>query len=297
MKLSYLGPPNTYSEKAAQMVAAQIKADVEVVPMSSVEAVARSLISESSDRAAFGVMPYYNYLEGLVQECVDLVYEYRLNMVGAQRVPIELCLGTHPDNTEFENVYSHAKALAQCSEYLWQHFPKCHEVAVSSTAESAAIVKENKSGLSIASLEALNYHGLKIIAQNIGNKRHGRVNFTDFYLLSRGEDENYDETRQYLTMIAITPQVDRSGLLAEILGQVAYHELNNAKIHSRPAIDEVSMDVEPQMFYLELMAHRNDPDFIRCIDSLRYRLTPKGKDTEVVRVLGSYIRPRMPDEE
>ena len=75
--------------------------------------------------------------------------------------------------------------------------------------------------------------------------------------------------------------------------QIAYYGLNNAKIHSRPALDNVEMDLEPQMFYLEIMNHKDSEDFKRCIDSLKYKLTPKRKDVEVVRVLGSYERPKL----
>ena len=90
-------------------------------------------------------------------------------------------------------------------------------------------------------------------------------------------------------MIAITPHFDQAGLLAGILQQVSFHGLNNAKIHSRPAIDDVPIrGMEPQMFYLEIMCRMDNPDFRRCIDSLRYKLGPGGKRAEVVRILGSY---------
>jgi len=93
-------------------------------------------------------------------------------------------------------------------------------------------------------------------------------------------------------MVAITPHVDRSGLLAQILQHVAFFGINNAKIHSRPAIDFVAIDIDPQMFYLEMMTHESSPAFRKCVDSLTFALTPEGRDVEVVRVLGSYRRPR-----
>jgi prephenate dehydratase len=178
--------------------------------------------------------------------------------------------------------------------------------------------------LAIAGCEALRANNLEILAENIGNKRHGRINFTDFHLVAANDvdilkntmefskkssdrarnysnnaqkndclQSNCNPAKQYLTMIAVTPQVDRSGLLAEILNQVAYYNLNSAKIHSRPALDDISTDLDPQMFYLELMCHKSDPDFIHCIHAIRYRLTPKGRDIEVVRILGSYPRPNL----
>ena len=90
-------------------------------------------------------------------------------------------------------------------------------------------------------------------------------------------------------MVAITPQEDRPGLLAEILQIVANHNLNNAKIHSRPALDNVAMnEIEPQMFYLEIMAHERQENFNTCIEALKSMLVTS---TGVVRILGSYGMP------
>lgn len=88
-------------------------------------------------------------------------------------------------------------------------------------------------------------------------------------------------------MVAVTPHVDRPGLLAEILLQISYYGLNNYKLHSRPAIDDVKLkDYEPIMFYIEIMCHQEDDNFKRCIEAIRYKLTFKNK--EIVRILGSY---------
>ena len=289
-KISYLGPKNTYTGQATRMLAERIEEETELVDLVSLEAVARSVALHEAD---MGVMAYYNYLEGLVQECLDLIYENDLRIIGMQRLPIVLSLGAHKENTNKGEVYSHPKALAQCSEWLWLHCKDSKQIPTTSTAAAAQKVTEAKSGLAIASSEALKEYGLEVVAEDIGNKKHGRTNFTDFYLASRENGQEYDKTKRYFTMVAITPHVDKPGLLAEILQQVAYHNLNNAKIHSRPALDDVAIEgLEPQMFYLEITDHQDSIDMRRCVDSLRYKLTPKGRDIEVVRVLGSYERPR-----
>ncbi len=294
MKVHYLGPRCTFSELAAVRLANRLGVPAEMVPLSSMEAVAHSLSGppQECDDHLFAVLPYYNYLEGLVQETLDLIYEHRMVIVGAQRVRIEWALGTPECGAHADRIYSHPKGLAQCSQYLWEHYPDAEMMSVASTAEGARIVCEAKAGLAVAGRQALVDCGLEIVAENIGNRRHGHSNFTDFYLLAKTEAAAIDPPEDNLTMIVVTPYADRPGLLAEILSQVAYHNLNNAKIHSRPAIDDVITDIEPQMFYLEIACHRNNPDFLRCIESIRYRLTPKEKEAEVLRVLGSYRRPR-----
>jgi len=289
MKISYLGPENTFTEQATKMFAERIREETELVDLVSPEAVARSVASNEVD---MGVMAYYNYREGFVQECLDLIYENDLKINGMHRLPIVWSLGAHRENSNESEMYSHPMAFAQCSEWLWRHYRDSKQIPDTSTAAAAQKVAEVKSGLAIASSEALEKCGLELVAEDIGNKKHGRTNFTDFYLVSKENRQECDEAKRYLTMIAITFHVDRPGLLAEVLQQIAYYNLNNAKIHSRPALDSVAIDdLEPQMFYLEIMDHQDSDDLRKCMDSLRYKLTPKGRDIETVRVLGSYERP------
>ena len=295
IKIAYLGPRYTYSELATKRLADRLKMAVEYCPQLSVQAVAKSF--ETEPRSDFAVLPYYNYLDGLVQGCLDLIYDNDLTIVGSQRVPIELSLAAvNTANTE-KFIYSHAKALAQCSDYLWSQYPDYKQIAVSSTSEGLRVIKSKNGGLAIANANAISSFNLTNIATNIGNEKHGRRNFTDFYLLSNGCKDTLLTSENSLTMIAVTPHVDRPGLLSEILAQVAYYNLNNAKIHSRPAIDRVDVRSEPQMFYLEVVADKDDDAFRRCIDALRFRLTPQGSSVEVVRVLGTYPRPNFDDDD
>jgi prephenate dehydratase len=286
-KITYLGPKNTYTEQAAKMLAQKIGEKTELREQVSLEAVAKSVASGEAD---MGVMAYYNYLRGLVQECLDLIYENNLKIIKMQRLPIILSIGAHRENTCESEVYSHPKALAQSSQWLWNNYKECRQIPMTSTAAAAQKVAELRSGLAIASTAALKSNRLKLIAENIGNKKNGRTNFTDFYLVARENENKYNDAKKYLTMVAITPHADKPGLLAEILQQVAYYGLNNAKIHSRPALDDVAIDdFEPQMFYLEIMGHQSSDNLKRCIDSLKYKLTRR----DTVRVLGSYERPEI----
>jgi prephenate dehydratase len=290
MKIAYLGPERTNSEKAAFNLGSRLASSCELVPCVAIQGVAQAL---GKNGVSFGVMPYYNYLEGLVQQTLDIIYDHNFFIHDVCRMPITHCLGAYPGSKENDQIYSISVALGQCTDYLSSHYPSARQVTVSSTAEGARIVAEKKSGLAVSNREALEYYGLDILADDIGNRRHGKANFTDFYLVSTEQAADYDPDEEYFTMVAVTPHIDRSGLLAQILQHVAFFEINNAKIHSRPAIDFVAMDLDPQMFYIEMMAHQSSPDFCKCIETLTYAMTPKGKDVEVVKILGSYRRPRI----
>lgn len=182
MRISYLGPGKTYSEKAAQMFAAKIRGNAEIVPKASLDAVARSLVKCDADLA---VMAYHNALAGVVKESAALIEGNSLRIVGVQRIHIEHSLGAYQGSADYSKVYSHRMALAQCSDYLCENYPESWQIHVPSTAAGAVKVKEAMSGLAIAHIGALCENGLEIIAMDIGNKVHGKRNFTDFYLLSK----------------------------------------------------------------------------------------------------------------
>ncbi|MBN1266283.1 MAG: hypothetical protein JXA25_12375 [Anaerolineales bacterium] len=285
MKLFYLGPENTYSHSAAKKSATAITPPPELVPRLPLETVVSSLVLSGSE-PALALVPYYNYLEGLVQETLDLIYENEIYIVGSQRLPVRLCLGGFSPEAP-EAVYSHPKALAQCSQYLHKHFPDIPLITTASTTAAAEKVAASGSGMAIASQAALETNGIPILAEDIGNTKYGVSNFTDFFLVSK-KSQPLSPPESHLTMVAITPHVDRIGLLQDILLQIAYFDINLAKIHSRPAIDRVeNAGDEPQMFYLEMVCGQNQERFTRCVDTLQYKFSQPG-GLDAVRVLGSY---------
>ncbi len=283
--IAYLGPKGSYSESAAKQVAAD--GDI-LLPLKPIEEVVESFLSEAADIC---ILPHYNSITGPVQPHLDLAFLNNLHIVGAKKVQIELCIGGYPGNEEYSEIYSHQKAFQQCTKYIRSNYPKSQTVEVASTSEAADTVRRKKSGLAIASIDALtNGEPLEVIARDIGNVPVAK-NYTRFFVVSRDEaDELPDNRKPYLTMIAVTPHIDRIGLLSDILLQIRYHGINMIDIHSRPALDEVCLNNngEPKMFYIELAGHRTSENFIRAMEIIRWGLTPEGEHPEIVRVLGSY---------
>src|SRR3989344_1135561 len=131
--IHYLGPANTFTERAAEIFESKLMVcgGVTLRQEASIHQVAASV-----DENNYGVMAYYNYLEGLVQECLDLIYERDLQIIAMHRLPIVLSLGSTPEGG-IQEVYSHPKALAQCSDYLAKHYPDTRQIAEASTAAAA----------------------------------------------------------------------------------------------------------------------------------------------------------------
>jgi len=287
-KISYLGPKGTYTEEPALVL--QRKTGGFLSPELTATLVAKKVASGESD---LGVLAYYNLLEGLVQENLDLIYENNLYIIDITRVPIVHSAGVYKESNENNFVYSHPKALAQCSDWITKNQLKCEETA--STAKAAEKVNELKCGIAIAKKSALEKNELEIIAEDIGNITTKGKNYTDMYIVSKKRDEKYLHGIKYSTMIAITPHTNEAGLLArKILMPIYWDGVNVEKIHSRPSLADItSSNCESQMFYLELNGHIQDKNLIEAVSKIKRNLKPNKADIEIVRILGSYKKPSI----
>jgi prephenate dehydratase len=343
--IHYLGPVGTFSEQAAQMLGNDLLAMMPEMADCSCSFVPQPMLSRVitaiDSPNAFAVVPYYNLFEGLIQETLDLIVEHQLEVLAARQIPIRFAIGGFMPNTpnaEVPNVevpvFSHPKALAQCSVFLEEHFPAamCHET--SSTSQAVQNVADKKFGLAIARRETLESQVVPVLHDDIGNRQYSRKNCTEFLLVgqktatgnksqqsdkvgvsghpkdkvgcrspsgnvgdSRLESDSASPVRATRTLIAIIPVTDRVGLLADILGQIAFFGINLLKIHSRPALTDANGPA-PQMFYIETDIAADSPELRLCIETLDMRLAKQGDYDDlsrhgdrhkVVRVLGTYI--------
>ncbi len=292
-ELHYLGPAETFAEQAAKTLERTLGDRFDLIPKRSLEE-----LIENVDDSTFAVVPYYNLYEGLVQETLDLITENGRHIAAAQRISVKFAIGRFPGTSPDADdvVYSHPKAIPQCSVFLSQHFRYIRRQEVLSTAEATRVVVEKRSGLAIARREALQKAGLEIIADDIGNRQYGRTNFTEFLLVTGNGSVPFkplETVSKSRTMIAVIPTSDRVGLLADILGQISFFGINLLKIHSRPGLIEPVNDVpiahDPQMFYLEMETPTVWRIFELCMETLNLRLSRTGESSDhCVRVLGTY---------
>ena len=137
---------------------------------------------------------------------------------------------------------SHPQALAQCSGWLARHVPNALQLATTSTAEAARMVKGSRFRAAIASPSLHQEGELTALAYPIND---AAGNCTRFLFLQRGERRQQGD----VASLAFSLHRNAPGALLEALAAVADLGLNMSRIESRPSKRELGeyvffLDVE-----------------------------------------------------
>lgn len=284
-ELSYLGPIGTFSEAAAAEARKVLHAgDANLCAANGIPATA---VRANSDGIA-AVLPYYNLLEGVVQESLDGIARNELSIVGLIRLPIVFWAGCSAETADVEVIKSHPKALGQSSEFISTQYPEAKIIPTSSTASAAEAAKKEPGSLAIASRKAIEEADLVVVSEDAGNRRYGKQNFTDFLIVANDADvANSSASKWQHTLLLIAPETDEPGLLAGILNNLAWQGLSLAKLHSRPSpVGSEHGEGEPQAFYIEINCNPADPRLLRAVDAIEGRF--RNVESATVRILGGF---------
>lgn len=133
-----------------------------------------------------------------------------------------------------QRIYTHPQAFGQCEIFLGTYLKGIERIDVSSTSRAAELVKQDKTGTSvaIASKLAAEIHGLDILAKSIEDRDDNK---TRFLVLRKGVDklENHNATPTK-SLISFTIDHGIPGALADVLGCFQRNKLNLTSINSRP---------------------------------------------------------------
>jgi chorismate mutase/prephenate dehydratase len=225
-KIAFLGPEGTYSYQAALNIFPK-KSNLAAYPT-----ITKIFEAVHNGKIGFGLVPAENSSEGIIQETLDNLINYPLSVIGSYDLDIHHCLLARTQNrAKIRTIKSHLQPLAQCRNWLAKNFP--HAILESTSSSTQAILSTDDPTVAfIASREAARKYGLKILAENIEDKKH---NTTQFYLLSKAEQPAISQklkARRTLILIAV---YDRPGVLRDILDSFANRKINLTKLHSRPS--------------------------------------------------------------
>ncbi|MBO5879899.1 MAG: chorismate mutase [Clostridia bacterium] len=178
------------------------------------------------------VLPIENSYNGDVGQVCDLLFSGSLyvNAVTELAVTHDLVCLPDADISDIKEVISHPQAIAQCSNFIREHNFIAREYV--NTALAAEYVKNcnDKSIAAIASAEAAQIFGLKVIAREINTSK---TNTTKFVILSRAESRHSSSEMGVHTMLLFTVR-NEAGALAKAIDIIGKHGFNMRTLRSRP---------------------------------------------------------------
>lgn len=181
-EIVFLGPEGSYSHRVAVEIGKKLN-NYKLLPKENFLSIHKYIVE---NKEAVAVLPFENSITSNVYENVEFIFDNAPNIIDDFYLPIKLNLiGKKECNFYNENtIYSHPKALKQCSNFIEN--TKSKAVAVASTSKAQEIIlKQNSSCFAIAG-EVIS-DSLEIKLENIGNFSNNK---TRFIIATMGEIEN-----------------------------------------------------------------------------------------------------------
>ncbi len=277
IKTAIQGIEGSYSSLAAQKFFEKEDADLEFISKQTFEDVVRAVENGEAD---YAMLPIENTTSGGINEVYDALLHTTLYIVGEEKFHVKHCLVATQETpiNRIKKIYAHVQAVAQCSKFL-ATLPHVKIDYYPDTALSVQKVKDldNPEFAAIASEEAANIFGLKIIRTNIANQQE---NYTRFLIAARKPIDVDLRIPCKTSLVMATDQ--KPGSLVDALLVFRKHNVNLTKLESRPILG----NPWEEMFYLDFEGNVKDQNIQEMLDSL-------GRYTRFFKVLGSYVSPDL----
>ncbi len=278
IRVAIQGIEGSYSYLTAKKFFSDYEDSIEFVGQERFEEVAKAVETGDAD---YALLPIENTTSGGINEVYDILLHTTLSIIGEEKYKIEHCL-CGIENTPIEKIktiYAHYQAAAQCSEFL----AGLKNVKLQYFADTAMSVKKihdekNKYKAAIASKEAAEVFGVKILKRNIANQPD---NFTRFLICARKPITIDKRVPSKTSLVMATAHT--AGALVEGLMIFRKYNINLTKLESRPIIG----NPWEEMFYLDFEGNMSDKKVQKALEEI----TPF---TRFLKVLGSYPSKDLP---
>jgi len=253
-KIYFQGSFGAYSHLAAL----EIDPKAEIIPCKTFDECFLKAISEKDSKI---IIPESNRITGNIG-IEYLIFKYRLNIYSEHFQKIEHNLLGQPGSklSDIKDVYSHAQALSQCSNFIKKNNLVEHIRA--DTAGSAEAISKNKikNEAAIASTISAKIYNLKILASNIENENG---NVTRFFVMGKAVSQPEYGKNKYITSFLFKLK-SKPAALYQSLGGFAINGVNLTKLQSYP--EKNSFD---SFFFLcDLDGHIEDPKVQKSLEEL-----------------------------
>lgn len=254
MKILYQGSPGAYSHLAAK----ELYPDAEIISCKTFD---ECFVRAEEDKNFRIIIPESNRITGNIG-IEYLIFKHRLNIYAEHFHKVEHNLLSIPGAKlkDIKNVYSHAQALSQCSEFIKKN--KINENVRADTAGSAALISnnKNKNDAAIASKLSAEIYKLDIIASNIENEKG---NVTRFLIMGKNVFQPEFENHNYITSFLFKLK-SKPAALYQSLGGFAINGVNLTKLQSYPEKNSFSS----YFFLCDLDGHIEDPKVKKSLEEL-----------------------------
>lgn len=225
MRVAYAGTEGAFAHLASMKLFPTAKK----ISYGDFEAAYRAVENGECDAA---VLPIENSYNGEVGQVTDLIYSGTLFINGMTELQItQDLLGVSDARIEdIKEVISHPQALGQCREYILEHGFATREYDNTALAAKFVSEKGDPAVAAIASAEAADIFGLRVLEKNINSSA---TNTTRFVILSRSENTATEGNPRTTTVLLFTVN-NEAGALAKAIEIIGRHGFNMRCIRSRP---------------------------------------------------------------
>ena len=265
LKITYLGPPFTFTHRAALK---KFGSSVEYVSCNSITDI---FVEAERNRADYGVTPIENSIEGAVNHTLDMLADSSLKVCSEIYIGVSHNLLTKEKSLKkIKRIYSIPQVFGQCRLWLESNMPQVELKEVSSTARGAEIASKESGAAAIGSIMAAREYGLNVFAKSIEDVAH---NTTRFLVVGRTIPKATKSTKTSL-MISVK---DKVGALHDMLTPFKKNRINLTKIESRPS----KKRPWEYYFFVDMEGHYEDPKVKKALRELK-------KECLYLKILGSY---------
>ena len=254
MKIAYQGVAGSYSESCAK----EKYPDCETIPCKTFDDCFEKANVDSSIKA---IIPESNKTTGNIG-VEYLIFKYRLNIFAEHFFPINHNLLGLPESkiSDITDVYSHAQALSQSSNFIKKN--KFNENVRADTAGSAKYISEakDKSKGAISSKLSADIYNLKILDSNIQDEKE---NVTRFLVMQKHIFQPELKNNKYITSLLFKLK-SKAGALYSAIGSFALNGVNLTKLQSFPEKNSFSS----YFFLCELDGHIEEKKVKNSLEEL-----------------------------
>jgi len=267
MKIAYQGVAGSYSESCAK----ENYPNCETIPCKTFDECFELANTNSSIKA---IIPESNKTTGNIG-VEYLIFKYRLNIFAEHFFSIKHNLLGLPGTkkNDIKDVYSHAQALSQSSNFIKKY--KFNENVRADTAGSAKYISEikDKSKGAIASKLSAQIYNLEILESGIQDDID---NVTRFLVMQKEISQPEFKNEKYITSLLFRLK-SKPASLYQALGGLAINGCNLTKLQSFPEKNSFSS----YFFLCDVDGHIEDSKVKNSLEEL-------GLHTQDLKILGVY---------